>query len=176
MKVYLIGFMGAGKSTIAPLISDRIHLPWKDTDKIIENKAQMEIPEIFKRRGEREFRNLEREAVQKVAQGEQSIVSLGGGAPLDDQNWNLIQSTGISFYLQLSSEELLERIGDAQNRPLLEGMTEQERKKEVRNLLQERAPRYRRADHTIESGGKAPAQIASEITEILEVEKEEWNE
>ena len=95
--VYLIGYMGAGKTTITKLLADELHLPFYDTDQEIEKKQNRSVSEIFKKDGELYFRILETQLLNNINQN--SIIACGGGLPIYNNNMGLINSKGISIYL-----------------------------------------------------------------------------
>jgi len=169
-KIYLIGFMGAGKSTVAPLLADKLDMEWVDTDNLIKEKEGLSIPEIFEYYGEARFRELEREIIKKVSESGSKVVAVGGGAPMDETNWKRMKSTGKVVYLEIGPEEVLGRIGSDGNRPLLSGLSEDERRKKINKLLRKRHPRYNRADYVVLCNGTGSAALADEITRKLKEE------
>lgn len=169
-KIILMGFMGAGKSTVAAKIAGNLGVNWLDTDDLVEEMAGDPIPEIFDRRGESAFRKIEKKAVRKALNSKVSVISLGGGAPLEEENWRLIKSGGSSFYLEVSPGEIEKRLRGEKKRPLLEGLTEEERRGKIERLLEKREPRYRKADFIVPAGGRSPSVVAGEIISVLEDE------
>ncbi|MBS3736183.1 MAG: shikimate kinase [Candidatus Bipolaricaulota bacterium] len=172
MKIYLIGFMGAGKSTVAPILADKLGLEWVDTDDLIEEKEGLSIPEIFEYYGEDRFRELERETIEEVSQSGPKVVAVGGGAPMDEKNWKRMKSTGEVVYLEIGPEEVLGRVGSDGNRPLLAGLDREERKEKIDKLLKIRHPRYNKADHVVLCNGTGATVLADEITRKLAEENE----
>jgi len=172
-KVYLIGFMGAGKSTIAPILADKLGLEWVDTDNIIEQKEGLTIPEIFEYYGEDRFRELEREVLEEVSESGPKVVAVGGGAPMDEENWGRMKSTGEVVYLEIGPEEVLGRVGSDGNRPLLAGLNRQERREKINRLLQIRHPRYNQADHVVLCNGTGTAALADEILKRLKEDNDQ---
>ena len=118
--VFLIGFMGAGKSTVGRRLAVRLGLPFIDLDARIEQDAGCSIVEIFDAEGEQGFRDRESEALAAVAEEPASVVACGGGIVLTDENRRLLNDTGRVVYLKVSAGEALARIGDTTGRPLLE--------------------------------------------------------
>lgn len=166
-KVFLVGFMGAGKSTVARKLADSWGVEWLDTDHLIEDMADLSIPEIFEKEGEPAFRNLEKKAVKKAILMEVPVIALGGGAPLEDENWRVINAEGTTFYLQVSPREAGDRIRE-EERPLLEGLSEKKKLEEIKDLLAEREDRYKEADFIVPTVDRSPSEVAAEISEILE--------
>lgn len=171
-KVYLIGFMGAGKSTIAPILADNLGLEWVDTDDLIEEKEGLSIPEIFEYYGEDRFRELEREVIEEVSRSGPKVVAVGGGAPMDEENWKRMKSTGKVVYLEIGPEEALGRVGSDGNRPLLSGLNREERKDKIDKLLKMRHPRYNKADYVVLCNGTGTKVLANEIARKLKEENE----
>ncbi|MBS3787949.1 shikimate kinase [Candidatus Bipolaricaulota bacterium] len=171
-KVYLIGFMGAGKSTIAPILADNLNLDWVDTDDLVEEKEGLSIPEIFEYYGEGRFRELEREVIEEVSRTGPKVVAVGGGAPMDEANWERMKSTGEVVYLEIGPEEVLGRVGSDENRPLLSGLNREERREKIDKLLKIRHPQYNKADHVVLCNGSGPTVLAEEITSKLKEENE----
>ncbi len=166
-NIYLIGFMGAGKSTVGRILAERLRMSFVDTDELVAVRAGHSIPEIFSRFGEERFRNLERKAVAKVSREGGHVVALGGGVPLDDRNWRLLKRTGITVYLRESPEVLARRLADDTTRPLLCGHEGAARIRRIEELLSVREPRYLEADIVVECRGRPPGEIAGEILERL---------
>ncbi|MFP3952721.1 MAG: shikimate kinase [Candidatus Bipolaricaulota bacterium] len=162
-NLYLIGFMGAGKSTIAPKLAERLGMDWVDVDERVEADAGFSIPEIFDYYGEEKFRNLEREAIKSVSEREPEVVAVGGGAPMDDENWERMKDTGLIIYLQIGPQEIYNRIGTDKSRPLLAGLDSGERLEKIRELLKQRHPRYSEADMHVKGNGTDPQKIAEDI-------------
>jgi len=145
-NIYLIGFMGSGKSTIAPMLAKKLKRGFFDTDAWIENNSGISISTIFAEFGEHYFRELERQSIQIVTQMKNMVVSLGGGAILNSENWIQIKQTGVTIYLKCSANLLWQRLKNSpDSRPLLTG-DESQKKITVKKLLTEREPYYSRAD------------------------------
>ncbi|MFB6291155.1 MAG: shikimate kinase [Candidatus Bipolaricaulia bacterium] len=171
--IYLIGFMGAGKSTIAPVLAKNLGLDWVDTDELIEEKVGLSIPEIFEYYGEERFREIERGIIKEVSRSDAKVVAVGGGAPMNETNWHLMKATGTVVYLEIGPGEALDRIGSDGNRPLLSELTEKQKEKKIQELLKSRHPRYNKADHVVPCNGKGTSAIAKEITNSLLEENEQ---
>ncbi len=164
-NIVLVGFMGVGKTSVAAELSRQLGWTVVDTDDIIEADAGLTIPEIFEKFGEPHFRDLESQAVAAVAQKSQQIISTGGGAVLRRSNVDLLKENGTVFCLTATPEEIWQRVGHETHRPLLQTPDPQGR---IRQLLAERAPYYAQADHTIDTVGKSPQDIAEGILQILD--------
>ncbi|HDI11781.1 MAG TPA: shikimate kinase [Candidatus Acetothermia bacterium] len=166
-NIYLIGFMGAGKSTVGRLLAERLGMGFLDTDALVEQRAGMSIPEIFARFGEERFRQWEREVIGEICRKRGTVVALGGGAPMDEGNWRALRESGITVYLRESPETIAARLADDGTRPLLSGYTGEGRLRRIRELLELREPRYLEAHIVIECRGRSPEEIMGEILERL---------
>ena len=163
----LVGMMGAGKSTVAEVLGDRLGRRVADTDDEIRGWTGRSIPELFMQHGEEGFRDLERHVVEELATFHDLVVSLGGGAVLRDDNVSSLLLTGVIVHLDVPVEVLVERLrdGGADDRPLLGGPggTEAELLDRLRSTAEARDPRYREvADVTIEASGPAD-QVAEDV-------------
>ena len=148
--------MGAGKSTVGPLVAQRLGLPFVDSDQLVESKAGTTIPEIFAAGGEAAFRSLEREAIAEVLAGPEAVVALGGGALGDPVTCAALEWTTV-VHLEVDVAEALNRMPDPGSRPRLG-------REDPRSLHERRFPVYSRvADLTVDTGGRAPAEVADLI-------------
>ena len=172
-NVYLIGFMGAGKSTIAPILAKHLNREWIDTDDLIEEKEGLSIPEIFEYYGEERFRELEREVIKEVSKYRNKVVAVGGGAPMDKANWERMKSTGEIVYLEIGPDEVLGRVGSDGKRPLLAGLSREERREKITELLKIRHPRYIQADHVVICNGTGTVALSEEIAGMVVEENDQ---
>jgi len=166
-NVYLIGFMGAGKSTVGRILGEALGMEFLDTDRLIVERAGLPIPEIFSRFGEEHFRALEREVIEEITGKRGLVVALGGGAPMDDENWRRLRESGVTVYLRESPEVLAARLADDDTRPLLVGHSGEARKERIRSLLASRELRYLEAEVVVECRGRRPEEIAADILRRL---------
>ena len=120
-NIFLIGFMGAGKSTVARYLHRQQGMNWLEMDKEIERKEGMPVSEIFRLRGEEYFRERETELLLSLADKENTVVSCGGGVPLRACNVEAMKKSGIVVFLTARPETILDRVKDSHERPLLEG-------------------------------------------------------
>lgn len=163
--VFLIGFMGAGKSTVGRRLAVRLGLPFIDLDARIEQDAGCSIVEIFDAEGEQRFRDREREALAAVAEEPASVVACGGGIVLADENRRLLNDTGRVVYLKVSAGEALARIGDTTGRPLLE---RGDAGAMAATLLAARETLYRAvADVEVDTSGLDRDSVADAVFEAL---------
>jgi shikimate kinase len=152
--VCLTGFMGSGKSTTAVLLARQVGWPCIDLDKRITDALGLEIPEIFSRMGEAEFRRIEHEQLlraigESVEQQKPAILSLGGGTTAQPRNLALLrENCAILIWLQCPIEELLLRCVQITNRPLFRDEAS------FRNLYRERLPWYELSDYRVDSSGE----------------------
>ncbi|HIG32897.1 MAG TPA: shikimate kinase [Flavobacteriales bacterium] len=164
--VYLIGFMGVGKTTLAKLLAEQLQLPFLDTDLEIEQQEKRSIAEIFKKEGKLYFRMLETELLKQY--NRKGIVACGGGLAIHNNNMELINSNGISIYLKASANHLYNQLKDnKQSRPLIANITNEELKLYLKKELKNRSSFYELAQHTILVDDKNKAEILREINALI---------
>ena len=164
--VYLIGFMGAGKTTISNLLANKLQVPFYDTDQEIEKNEKRSISDIFKKDGELHFRMLETELLRGISKN--SIIACGGGLPIYNNNMELINSKGISIYLKSSTNYLFNRLKkEKKSRPLINNKTDEELEIYIKNELQNRKPFYKLASHTLLVDNKSNDDILREINTLI---------
>ena len=162
-RIYLIGFMGSGKSHIGQLLSSAMGLYYIDLDKEIEKK-DMSISEIFNQKGENYFRKLEREALLETIALEKTIIACGGGTPCFFDNMEWMNRNGITIFLNPAIEILMERlINEREKRPLLLNKNDHDVHTYIIELLKTRMQFYQKADFEI--------QDADEIKIITRIKK-----
>ena len=164
-SVFLIGPVGAGKSTIGRQLATELKLDFYDSDRVIESKCGVTIDWIFDIEGEEGFRQREKEAIEALV-GEQSIVlATGGGAIILPENRTLLSSRGKVVYLQASVEQQLERTAKDKKRPLLQV---KDKKAQLEKMMLEREPLYREiADLTIETSDTTVRNVVQRIVKLL---------
>jgi len=158
-RIYLVGFMGAGKSTVGRELSLKLRWPFLDLDVEIEKSEKLAVREIFAQFGEPHFRELERAHLQRVSEAPQAIVALGGGAYIDAANRAVVDSSGVSVWLDTSLAVVKGRVRPDGTRPLL---ADAER---ARQLYAERLPSYRLARIHVLTDNRLPDAIAEEIVQ-----------
>ncbi|GAB6072554.1 shikimate kinase [Venenivibrio stagnispumantis] len=161
-NIFLIGFMGSGKSTIGRLLAEKLNMKFIDIDKEIEKKEGKSIKDIFKEKGESYFRELERKEIELFSEKSGYVVSTGGGLGANKDNMEKMKKNGIVIWLDVSLEEVLKRCGNDKNRPLLQLPFE-----ELKKLYEERKKIYSLADIHINVNSKTPQEILKEIYENL---------
>jgi len=155
--------MGAGKSTVGPVLAAILKFDFIDADKEIEKVAGMTIPDIFEK-GEDGFRKLESRVIREITAKEKNVVALGGGALISSENRGRLTESGTMVYLKAPLDYLLKRI-QAADRPMLR--SEKDIKTHATELLTARVPHYEMAKITIEVERKEPQKIAEEIVKGL---------
>ena len=165
MNLFLIGYRGSGKTTVAAALAKRLGWPWIDADVELERRAGKTIKQIFADAGEQAFRDLETAILAELARGDQQIVACGGGIVLRADNRAVLSQSGRCVWLRASPESLLQRIErdttTAARRPNLTG---QGGLGEIRTLLAERTPLYEAcADVWVDAEARSPAEIAEQI-------------
>ena len=162
--------MGCGKSTIANRLSKTTNIPFVDLDKIIEEKTNLSINQIFEQYGEIHFRKLEHEVfVELLNSPENLIIGLGGGTPCYANNHELLQGDNVfSIYLKASIETLFNRlVVNKDKRPLIANKNEEEMKEFIAKHLFDRSFYYNHAQHKVVVDGKTVEETVADILEIL---------
>lgn len=164
-NIILIGFMGAGKTTIGQEFAKKFEMEFLDTDEQIEKEQNCTIRELFSEKGEAYFRCLETELLGRLADCENTVVSVGGGLPIQEENHVLLRELGTSVYLKAARKTLVDRLQGDTSRPLLQGG---ELEHKITDLMQKRETIYERvADKIIVTDQKSPEQIISELAQWM---------
>jgi shikimate kinase len=164
-NVYLVGMMGAGKTTVGRTLARRLKLRFVDSDQEIEARCGVKIPVIFEIEGEAGFRAREAQAIAEIAALEGIVLATGGGVVLAAENRRLLAEHGTVVYLRATPEHLYERVRQDRNRPLLATGDPLER---LRALYRERDPLYREvADLVIDTGRQSVQVLARALLEQL---------
>jgi shikimate kinase len=166
--IYLTGFMGSGKSTIGPILANTLGYSFFDIDAEIEKATGKRIPEIFAESGERYFREVERQLLLTVSENKETVVSLGGGTIANDANVALIKSTGILVYLKADIEQIVKRLRNKTNRPVItddEGriLPEDKLRERVRTIFSNREPYYDQSDIVVLTDDRRVGMTVDEI-------------
>ena len=165
-NLYLIGFMGAGKSTIARALAKKCPAKRIEMDQLIEEQQGMAITDIFAAHGENYFRDLETQLLRSFSESAGYVVSCGGGSVLRDENAALMKENGCIVFLRATPETIYERVKDSTNRPILNGNMNVEY---IRELMEKRRPRYEAvADICVDTDGKNVDAISEEILKAVE--------
>jgi shikimate kinase len=173
MNIFLIGYRGSGKTTVAAALAEQVGWPWIDADAELERRAGKTIKQIFDEGGEGAFRDRESAMVADLAQYDRHIIALGGGTVLRVQNRRALAGRGKFVWLQAAPEVLLARIqGDATTAARRPNLTGQGGLAEIRSLLAARKPLYAAcADLTIDVEQCSPSEIARQIIAELSLEE-----
>lgn len=164
MTIYLIGFMGCGKSTIGKNLSQKMYLNFFDTDSLIQELENRTITEIFDQDGEAYFRRAEKKLIDHSDYLNDSIVACGGGLPVYNDMIHVLLNKGKVIYLKASVETLIERLrNEKENRPLIAQTEENEFKQSIEERLALREPIYNKANHIITVDNKSIEEIVEEI-------------
>lgn len=159
--IYLIGFMGAGKSSVGLVLAEQMGWPFVDLDTIIEAGQGATIRQIFEQAGEPFFRNIEHAALVEVIRKEPAVIALGGGTFVQRPNFELVRQTGgATIWLDCPIEELWQRCSTMDNRPLFRD------RESFFKLYEQRLPYYRQAEFRIASGGRSPEDIVQDILRL----------
>jgi shikimate kinase len=161
-RIVLVGFMGAGKSTIGRRLAHRLDYRFEDMDRRIEKRAGRTIARLFRDSGEAAFRELEREEARAVQALSGVVVAAGGGAFAQDETRALLRQGALTVWLQCSLETAIARVRPDGRRPLAANHAI------MRALLAEREPSYRQADVAVDTSGRTPRQVVDRIVELIE--------
>ncbi len=160
--IFLVGFMGAGKTSVGRAMAELIGFDFIDLDEIIQARAGKTISAIFAEDGEAAFRRMEREAIISYRGRKRTVVALGGGAYISEENRAIIRSIGKSVWLDCPLEICLKRTMGDDSRPLLKSELEMKR------LYESRLPFYSLADFVVRSAGESIEEAARRIVEMLD--------
>ncbi|BEU88467.1 shikimate kinase [Selenomonas sp. TAMA-11512] len=162
-NIYLIGFMGTGKTTTGKLLAEKMGVSFVDLDIEIEKEAGLRIPEIFEKHGEPYFRSLEKKMTRRMSERANLIVATGGGTIKDAENRTVLRASGTVIALMADADTVLERTLTKGARPVLDAADEGNRKKAIEDLIAERKAFYEDADFTIDTANRTPLQVVDEI-------------
>ncbi|KKM73343.1 hypothetical protein LCGC14_1411460 [marine sediment metagenome] len=164
-NIVLIGFMGSGKTAVGKQLGERLGLPFKDTDSLIEERLGQKINAIFADKGEAFFRDMESQIIDELTAKDNQVLSCGGGAILRNENVNYLRQNGTLIYLKAPFAVLYNRIKSSSNRPLL---TSNEPEKTARMLWEARQKVYESAaDLSLDTSKKSIEQIVKEIEKLV---------
>lgn len=158
--IFLVGFMGAGKTTVGRALARHLEYDFFDLDELIAARAGKSVQEIFTELGEAQFRRLESDAIQSCSGKVRAVIALGGGAYVSEENRTWLRAIGKTVWLDCPLEICLGRIAGDKSRPLLGD------EDDMRALLARRRAAYAQADYTVQ-GELSPEELAIEITTLL---------
>lgn len=162
-NIILTGFMGTGKSTVGRLLARELGLQFHDIDTLIEAEAGTAVKEIFKAHGEAAFREIEKGIIKKLSEdcyGTGLVIATGGGAVVNPENRAMLKSWGTIICLSASVDEIIKRVGDKGDRPLLAA---EDKKGAIEKLLNERAEAYRDCDMCIDTTSRSVEEVVAAI-------------
>lgn len=167
MRIFLIGFMGSGKTTLGKQLSEKLGLPFIDLDERIETAAGMKINDIFSKKGEDFFRKLEAVRLREVIEEEENmILACGGGTPCFYDNITFINATGISIWLNTPKEVMADRLlKEAGHRPLVNGLSAEKLTEFIEDRLEQRLAYYNQATLTVDPSTIALESLVQQIKE-----------
>ena len=165
-NIFLVGMMGAGKTTLGRALAQRLERRFIDTDKILVDRTGVPVATIFEIEGEEGFRRRESQVIAEFLEGGDCVVATGGGAVLAEENRRMMREHGVVVYLRARAESLWERTRHDTTRPLL---ATPDPKATIADLLQKRDPLYREAAHVIvETGAQSAATVVNRVIAALE--------
>ena len=171
-NIFLIGFMGAGKSTISEYLNRTQGMPVIEMDEEIVRREGMAIKDIFAQKGEEYFRNVESQLLSDMKKEENVVVSCGGGVPMREKNVELMRESGYIVLLSAKPEAVYERVKDDDSRPLLNQNMSVEY---IAQLMEKRRPKYEAAaDITVDTSWRSVDDICREILEKINDETKKF--
>lgn len=164
-RIILIGPMGSGKTTIGKSLAQKLSLEFRDTDSVIEQREQKTVSQIFIEDGEDAFRAIEKEVLKEELQGSDTVLALGGGAPISTEAQSALQTSGSHVvYLDISLANVAPRIGFNRDRPLLLNNP----RGQWQTLMEARRPIYESvADTVVDVNKRSQSEIVAQILEVL---------
>jgi len=161
-NLILIGMMGSGKSTIGSLISKKLNVKFIDIDSVLEDVTKMKIVEIFEKKGENFFRNLEEKITLKSLNSINSVISLGGGGFINEKIRKEVLKNNFSFWLNCDTQTLLNRIKNSKKRPIAFNLSDNE----LTELIAKRTKIYSKAQFKINCHKLSKTEIVKKILKI----------
>lgn len=168
-NVYLVGFMGTGKTTIGKELARLMGRKFVDIDLEIEKRFGMTVSEIFAQHGEATFRKAEEDLAMELAASTNRIVATGGGTILNPRIYQAFDSSGLLVCLYTQKDDLVDRLQRTDKRPLLRGQTEEEVRRRVERLLEERKAAYDRVGVRVDTTNLTPLSAARKIHDVVAV-------
>jgi len=164
-NLILTGMMGVGKSTVGKSLSERLNMQFIDVDNLIESEENMSIRNIFEKKGEKYFRNVEKTLSLKSIKTQNAVISLGGGSFVDTSVREAINQTSLSFWLDLGIPNLAKRLANSKKRPLINGKNLEET---LGHIYKKRENIYKLANFKIDCNKKDKSIILDEIINFYE--------
>jgi shikimate kinase len=163
-SIVFVGMMGAGKSTIGRRVAFKLDMDFVDTDLEIENAAQLSISEIFAHYGEQHFRKIEKKIIMRLLAEKKGVISVGGGAFMDENLREYIHQYGISVWLRADFETLMKRVDNQGHRPLL---SQDDPKIVMKKLIDLRYPIYEKSDIIVQNNDISPDKTVDIVLDNL---------
>ncbi len=164
MRIFLIGFMGCGKTTLGKKLAKHLNYNFIDLDSYIEKTTNKTITEIFENKGEKTFRIVEKESLMEVCKKDNLVIATGGGTPCFFDNMQKILDSGKAIYLKMEIEDLLERLEtEKSQRPLIENKSAKELENFIRNKLSEREYFYKKSNYILQGKSICEKEIQNLI-------------
>ena len=167
-RIFLTGYMGAGKTTLGKALAQALDVPFIDLDWYIEERFHRSIPELFAERGEDGFRTVERNMLHEAGEFENVVMATGGGTPCFFDNMDYMNAQGHTVFLDVPVETLFRRLqGSTQQRPILHGKTDDELRTFIGRALAQRLPFYSRARYRFDGSRlESHAQIGESVEQL----------
>jgi shikimate kinase len=165
MKVFLVGYMCSGKSTLGGQLASKLNVPFFDLDKEVERSSGKSIANIFTHDGESTFRQLEKKELNKIIKSHTDFVlATGGGTPCSLNNMDIMKKNGLTIFLSVPVRELVRRnLNSTELRPLLRGLNELEMLAFINEHLQQRLPYYKKASLTLKENDQDIERLVQDV-------------
>ena len=163
-NIALVGFMAVGKSAVGRNLARKLGLRFVDLDRLIEKKEGQKVREIFEKKGEPYFRQLEKQALADILQRNGQVIATGGGVMMDEENLALLRERALMIRLSAPVDVLLSRVGGGTKRPLLSGA---DRRAKIEELLEKRENRYAQAHLTIDTSDLTINEVVKKIVQLV---------
>jgi shikimate kinase len=167
VNLALIGFMGAGKTSVGRLVAEQLHFDYLDSDELIQSRTGRSIAEIFKTDGEPAFRALEQQVVSELTSRTRTVIATGGGLPVNPANLGSLKTHALVVCLWASPEKIWERVKSQTHRPLLHDADPQ---KKIRELLAAREQFYKQADVLVNTDIRSAREVALHVVHQFRLE------
>jgi shikimate kinase len=170
-KIFLVGMMGSGKTTLGRALAQRLHMPFADTDRLLVDRTGVPVTTIFEIEGETGFRKRESGVLAELAQGDDQVIATGGGAILAQENRAVMRAAGTVIYLRARLEHLWERTRHDSSRPLLKTA---DPRGTLEEILAVRDPLYRDAAHiVVDTGTQSASTLVTRVVSALRRHEEQ---
>ncbi len=168
MNIYLIGYMGSGKTTVANRLAKLLNYSFVDIDQLFEERYRLSISDFFEKYDENAFRQIEKDLIAEISNGSNQVVSTGGGAPCFFDNLEVMKKSGVVVYLQMAVKSLADRLSNAKRvRPILKNLSGEELPSFIQNQLTKREVFYTQANITVKGESISVDSLADAIRPLL---------